>query len=335
MTEDKSKSIPQDAHSCYHSLITNISSEIEKVIYGQERMLESILCTLLSRGHILLEGVPGLAKSLTVSTFAQVIGGEFQRIQFTPDKLPSDITGITVYNEASGQFDFYQGPIFCNLLLADEINRASPKVQSALLEAMQEKMVSIERTNHYLPELFIVLASQNPVEQMGTYPLSEAQLDRFMVKLDLSYPSAKAEASLLRKKSTDYEEIRGSVRQIAEAQEIVDMQGYVAKSVKISEAVIDYIQALCMNTRKGEGHKNELIDEYVQVGISPRGAEHLIYYCKSFAFIQGRSYVHFNDVDRCAQLVLGHRIVLNESARLEGIEGKELINEIISSTSPY
>lgn len=321
--------------SYYHSLIHDISKETEKVIIGQKQMLHSIMCAMISRGHVLLEGVPGLAKSLTISTFSKVIGGDFQRIQFTPDKLPSDITGTTVYNEAVEKFEFYKGPIFCNFLLADEINRASPKLQSALLEAMQEKMVSIERKNYYLPELFMVLASQNPIEQMGTYPLSEAQLDRFMVKLDISYPAAEDENVLLKKKSTDYEDLKSSLRQIAEPAEVVDMQKYVAGTVIVSDAVLAYIQALCAKTRPDKHTSPEIINSYVAVGISPRGAEHLIYYCKSFAFIQGRNYVNFHDVDRCAPLVFGHKIVLNETARLEGTEAKELIGTIIDMTSPY
>lgn len=319
----------------YYSLVSSIGKEIQKVIFGQKEMLQSILCTLLSRGHILLEGVPGLAKSLAVSTFSRVIGGEFQRIQFTPDKLPGDITGTTIYNEASGEFEFYHGPVFCNLLLADEINRASPKVQSALLESMQEKRVSIERRNFPLPELFMVLASQNPVEQMGTYPLSEAQLDRFMVKYDISYPAPADEAELLKKKSTDFEKDVKSVIQITSPEEVVKMQELVANSVVITEPVIKYIQSICLQTRKTEDSDPESNNGHILVGISPRGAEHLIYYCKSFAFVQGRDYVNFNDVDQCAPLVLSHRLVLNESALMEGVREKFIINKIISKTSPW
>lgn len=322
-------------HNTYRTIINDIQKEIEKVIYGQKTMVQSIICTLLARGHILLEGIPGLAKSLAVSTFASTIGGEFRRIQFTPDKLPSDITGVTVYNESTAKFEFYKGPIFCNLLLADEINRASPKVQSALLEAMQEKMVTIERKDYNLPDLFMVLASQNPIEQVGTYPLSEAQLDRFMSKVEIYYPSIEDEAQLIRKKSLDYEEIRKSVKEIVSPSDIVDIQDHIAGTVKISEGVLFYIQQLCIQTRKVEETVVQAIKRYVSVGVSPRGAEHLIYFCKSFAYLHGRDYVSFGDVDICAPYVLGHRIVLNESARMDGIRGKDIIKEVVQSTLPY
>lgn len=197
---NSSPSAPTSSAKEFRIKIQQVEEEIGKIIIGQQGMVKAIICTLLSRGHILLEGVPGLAKSLTVGTFARTLGGEFKRIQFTPDKLPSDITGTTVFNQATGAFAFHQGPVFCNILLADEINRAAPKVQSALLEAMQEKRVSVDRDQYQLPELFMVLATMNPVEQLGTYPLSEAQLDRFIAKVTLTYPSREFEEQLLRKR---------------------------------------------------------------------------------------------------------------------------------------
>lgn len=319
----------------FRSRIQQVEKEIGKIIIGQQGMIEAIICTLLSRGHILLEGVPGLAKSLTVGTFSRTIGGEFKRIQFTPDKLPSDITGTTIYNQATGAFTFHQGPVFCNILLADEINRAAPKVQSALLEAMQEKRVSIDRDQYQLPELFMVLATMNPVEQLGTYPLSEAQLDRFISKVTLTYPTRKSEEQLLRKKSTNYEALQKAVPCLLQPDEVVAMQQHVARNVTVSPAVVSYILEICLRTRPQSSEAPTAIRNYVSVGVSPRAGEHLIAYCKGFAFLRGRDYVAFEDVDACAAKVLGHRFILNDGAILEGIHADDLLQDIVCSVAPY
>jgi MoxR-like ATPase len=319
----------------FRSKIQQVEEEIGKIIIGQEGMIEAIICTLLSRGHILLEGVPGLAKSLTVGTFARTIGGEFKRIQFTPDKLPSDITGTTVFNQATGNFTFHQGPVFCNILLADEINRAAPKVQSALLEAMQEKRVSIDRDQYQLPELFMVLATMNPVEQLGTYPLSEAQLDRFIAKVTLTYPPRDFEEQLLRKKSTNFEEMQKAVPCLLQPDEVVAMQQHVAHNISVSPAVVAYILEICLRTRPQAKESPAAIRDYVSVGVSPRAGEHLIAYCKGFAFLRGRDYVSFEDVDACAAQVLGHRLILSDAAILEGIHASELLKDIVRSVAPY
>lgn len=319
----------------FRSKIQQVEEEIGKIIIGQEGMIEAIICTLLSRGHILLEGVPGLAKSLTVGTFARTIGGEFKRIQFTPDKLPSDITGTTVFNQATGNFTFHQGPVFCNILLADEINRAAPKVQSALLEAMQEKRVSIDRDQYQLPELFMVLATMNPVEQLGTYPLSEAQLDRFIAKVTLTYPPRDYEEQLLQKKSTNFEELQKAVPCLLQPDEVVAMQQYVAHHITVSPAVVAYILEICLRTRPQASEAPPAVHDYVSVGVSPRAGEHLIAYCKGFAFLRGRNYVAFEDVDACAAQVLGHRLILSDAAILEGIHAADLLQDIVSSVAPY
>jgi MoxR-like ATPase len=319
----------------YRNKIQRVETEIGKVIIGQECMIESIICTLLARGHVLLEGVPGLAKSLTVATFARTIGGEFKRIQFTPDKLPSDITGTTVFDQASGTFTFHQGPVFCNILLADEINRAAPKVQSALLEAMQEKRVSIDRDQYSLPDLFMVLATMNPVEQLGTYPLSEAQLDRFIAKVSLTYPPRDFEEQLLRKKNTDFEDIRKAVPCLLQPDEVVAMQQHIAKHVTVSPAVVAYILEICLRTRPQSQEAPATVRNYVSVGVSPRAGEHLIAYCKGFAFLRGRDYVAFEDVDACATQVLGHRMILSDAAILEGIQARDLLQDIVASVVPY
>lgn len=310
-------------------------AEIGKVIIGQQQMIHTIFCALLAKGHVLLEGVPGLAKSLTVATFARLIGGTFKRIQFTPDKLPSDITGTTVYNQATSTFSFNQGPVFCNILLADEINRAAPKVQSALLEAMQEKVVSIDRDQHPLPDLFMVLATMNPVEQLGTYPLSEAQLDRFIAKVELSYPAKADEANLLHKKSRNFEALQKSVPRLLTTEQALAMQNHVAAEVGISDRVIAYLLEICLRTRPQSTHAGGSINKYITVGVSPRGGEHLIAFCKSHAFLEGRHFVSFEDIDACAAAVLGHRLILSDAAFLEGVRPAELIREIISGIIPY
>jgi MoxR-like ATPase len=318
----------------WRARIQQIEAEIGKVIIGQGAMIEAIICALLAKGHILLEGVPGLAKSLTVGTFARTIGGVYKRIQFTPDKLPGDITGTTVFNQASGTFSFHQGPVFCNILLADEINRAAPKVQSALLEAMQEKKVSVDREQYELPELFMVLATMNPVEQLGTYPLSEAQLDRFIAKIDISYPPRRFEEELLRKKSTDFDKLQSNVPRLLEPDEAVAIQEHVAGQVTVSRQVIAYILAICLATRPERPDAPAKVRKYVAVGVSPRAGEHLIAYCKGYAFLRGRDFVAFEDVDACVAAVLAHRLILSDAAILEGIRGRDLLANIVDAISP-
>jgi len=319
----------------FRARLRQVEEEIGTVIVGQEEMIKAMICAMLAKGHVLFEGVPGLAKSLAVVTFARTIRGVFNRIQFTPDKLPGDITGTTVYEEPTASFVFHKGPIFCNLLLADEINRASPKVQSALLEAMQEKEVSIDRDRYPLPELFMVLATQNPVEQLGTYPLSEAQLDRFMVKVEVTYPGKEDEATLFKMKRHDFEALKNAVRPILDTGEAVAIQEHVARTVAIADPIINYILALCRRTRPEEQDRSEWADKFVLVGASPRAGEHLMAYCKGYAFMHGRDYVTFQDVDACAGKVLGHRIILKDAALIEGIKATEIIRQTILATPPY
>jgi len=319
----------------FRARLQQVAQEIGTVIVGQEEMIRAMICAMLAKGHVLFEGVPGLAKSLAVVTFARTIRGVFNRIQFTPDKLPGDITGTTVYEEPTSSFVFHKGPIFCNLLLADEINRASPKVQSALLEAMQEKEVSIDRDRYPLPELFMVLATQNPVEQLGTYPLSEAQLDRFMVKVEVTYPGKEDEATLFKMKRHDFEALKNAVRPVLDPGEAVAIQEHVARTVAIADPIINYILALCRRTRPEEQDCCEWADKFVLVGASPRAGEHLMAYCKGYAFLHGRDYVTFKDVDACAGKVLGHRIILKDAALIEGIKATEIIRQTILSTPPY
>lgn len=320
-------------------LFRDIKAEIGKVIVGQEGMVDLMIYTLLSKGHFLLEGVPGLAKSLAVETFAKVIGGNFKRFQFTPDKMPSDITGTMVFNEKEKKFDYYFGPIFCNIFLADEINRASPKVQSALLQAMQEKKVDVECLRYDIPKLFMVLATQNPIEQIGTYPLAEAQVDRFMVKYEVGYPNKEEEKELIERKNTNFEELKANLKTITTTDDILIMQELVHKKVVVTEKVKDYIINVCIATRPPETYQSEHPDDevykYIRLGASPRATESLLALSKSLAFCHGRDYVNFDDVNKCAVHVLRHRILLNSSAMARQITSDTIVNEILKMVSPY
>ncbi|MBW2187173.1 MAG: AAA family ATPase [Deltaproteobacteria bacterium] len=319
----------------YYTQLEQIRQQIATVIVGQQPMVEAILCAMLSRGHILLEGVPGLAKSLAVATFSRTIGGDYHRIQFTPDKLPSDVTGTMVYDESQSTFVFHAGPVFCNILLADEINRASPKVQSALLEAMQEQAVSVDSDNYPLPELFMVLATQNPVEQLGTYPLSEAQLDRFMAKITITYPQSHHEAALLTSRGQGIQAGDQSLEKILQPEQAVFIQDYVANNVSLTKEVIHYILTICQRTRPENSTAPSMVSCYVQVGNSPRAAEHLVAYCKSYAFLQRRNYVSFDDVDACIVPVLGHRLILSDAAILEGVCESDILQAVVATVSPF
>ena len=323
----------------YARTIGEIKSEIAHIIIGQEEMINLMICTLLSKGHILLEGVPGLAKSLAVETFAKIIGGRYNRFQFTPDKMPSDITGTMVYNEKEKKFDYYYGPIFCNIFLADEINRASPKVQSALLQAMQEREVTVECMSYKIPTPFIVLATQNPIEQIGTYPLAESQVDRFMVKYDVGYPSKEEETELIRKKNSNFEELKKAVRQVATLEQILMIQQLIHEQVRVGRKVMEYLINLCVTTRPAHTYKSNLLDteihKYVRLGGSPRATESLLALAKSFAFCQGRDFVTFDDVNSCAFHVLRHRILLNSAAISDQITPDWIVGEIIKMIHPY
>lgn len=327
--------VSSDIAAEYQDQLEQIRQQIATVIVGQQSMVEAMLCAMLSGGHILLEGVPGLAKSLAVATFSRTIGGDYKRIQFTPDKLPSDITGTMVYDERESDFVFHPGPIFCNILLADEINRASPKVQSALLEAMQEQAVSVDNDNYPLPQLFMVLATQNPVEQLGTYPLSEAQLDRFMAKINISYPQPQQEEFLLTTRGQGIKPGDQDLKKIIQPEQVVAIQNYVRQHVSLSPAVIRYILTICQYTRPENDQAPTIVSHYVQVGCSPRAGEHLVAYCKGYAFLHRRTYVTFDDVDICVPLVLGHRLVLSDAAIIEGGQGVDILQQVIAHVSPY
>lgn len=323
----------------YAHKIQQIKAEIAKVVIGQEEMISLMIDTLLSKGHILLEGVPGLAKSLAVETFAKVIGGNFKRFQFTPDKMPSDITGTMVWNEKEEKFEFYFGPVFCNIFLADEINRASPKVQSALLQAMQEKEVTVECNRYDIPHPFMVLATQNPIEQIGTYPLAEAQVDRFMVKYDVGYPQQDEEFELIRRKNTNFDQLKADTKTVLALEDITAIQQLIHDRVRVNRTVMSYILNICIATRPRDTYAAQKrtadIHQYIRLGASPRASESLLALAKSYAFSRRRDFVTFDDITSCAGHVLRHRILLNSSALSQQISADMLVREILAMVEPY
>ncbi len=307
--------------------VQSLKREIGKRIVGQDELVEKILVGLLSDGHILLEGVPGLAKTLTIKTLAQAIRTQFKRIQFTPDLLPADLTGTMVFSPKTQEFAMRKGPIFTQLLLADEINRAPAKVQSALLEAMQEKQVTIGETSHPLPELFLVLATQNPIEQEGTYPLPEAQVDRFMLKLIVTYPSRKEEGDILeRMTARDLPEISA----VVEPSDILKARESV-KDIYMDEKVKNYILDLVSCTRRPEEYKLGDIKKMIAYGASPRATIFLTQAAKSYAFLQGRGYVTPEDVKTIGPDILRHRVILTYEAEAQETSSDEIVRTIFNT----
>lgn len=302
-----------------------IAGEVSKVIVGQHEVIESILIAILCNGHILLEGVPGLAKTTMIKAISKVLGLKFNRIQFTPDLLPADVVGTSIYNQKTQEFEPKKGPVFTNLLLADEINRAPAKVQSALLESMQEKQVTIGSITYALEEPFLVFATQNPIEQEGTYRLPEAQVDRFMFKLVVGYPSKVEERELLRRPlDTNTLNPMLSAAEIKTAQELV-------KQVYVDERIIEYIVNIVHATRNPELIKLESIKPYIDCGASPRATLALYHAAKAHAFIKRRHFVTPDDVKAVADKALAHRIILSYLAEAEQISGKALIHKIINA----
>jgi MoxR-like ATPase len=307
--------------------IRSLFSELDKVIVGQRYMLERMLIGLLANGHILLEGVPGLAKTLAVTVLSRAIDADFRRIQFTPDLLPADLIGTQIYRQSDGQFYTRKGPIFANIILADEINRAPAKVQSALLEAMQERQVSIGEETFPMPNPFLVLATQNPIEQEGTYPLPEAQLDRFMLKVKIDYPDKGQERQILdRMAMTDKKfDIRPVIkpRDIAEVRAVVD-------EIYIDEKVKDYIVNIVCATREPQKYKLDLA-HFISYGASPRATIYLAVAAKAHAFIQQRGYVTPQDVKSIGLDVLRHRVIVSYEAEAEDKTSEDIIKTIFDN----
>jgi len=307
--------------------VENLKNEIHKAVVGQEDLIDKILIGMLSNGHILLEGVPGLAKTLTINTLANTIQTKFRRIQFTPDLLPADLIGTLIYNQKTGNFVTKKGPIFANLILADEINRAPAKVQSALLEAMQERQVTIGESTYKLDDPFLVLATQNPIEQEGTYPLPEAQVDRFMLKLKVGYPEKEEEKEIINRYTTGKKvTIKGIIKpaDIIKAREIVN-------TIYIDEKIIDYILEIIYATREPENYGLKEIKPLIQWGASPRASIYLTLAAKANAFLKHRGYVTPEDVRYIGSDILRHRIILTYEAEAEEISTDDVIKKIFDT----
>jgi MoxR-like ATPase len=306
--------------------IAAVIQEMKKVIVGQDKMVNRLLIGLFTNGHILLEGVPGLAKTLTVNTLAKVLHLDFNRIQFTPDLLPSDLIGTMIYNQQNGSFEVKKGPIFSNLVLADEVNRSPAKVQSALLEAMQEKQVTIGDTTFMLDRPFLVLATQNPVDQEGTYTLPEAQVDRFMMKVHIDYPSKADEMEVMRRMANMT--FSTEVNPILSKQDVFDIRNDI-NAVKMAEPLEHYIIELVFATRfpVQYGLKDEA--KYIQFGVSPRASINLNLASKAVAYMDGRDYVLPEDIKEIAEDVLNHRIILNYEAEADGINTRNLVKILL------
>jgi len=308
------------------ALINSIKSEMGKVLVGQHYLVERLLIGLFTKGHILIEGVPGLAKTSAVKALADTVMAKFKRIQFTPDLLPADLIGTEIFRPKTGDFTIKKGPVFHNIILADEINRAPSKVQSALLEAMQERQVTIGDTTFPLPDPFLVMATQNPIEHEGTYPLPEAQVDRFMLKINIDYPD-KAEEKEIMKRIGFEDHVK--VNQVIASSQIDDMESLI-RSIYMDEKLMDYIVDIVFATRKPEDFNID-IAQYIQFGASPRATIYLSLAARAYAFLQGRAYVTPQDIKKAAPDILRHRIILTYEAEAEDITTEQIIGNIFDS----
>ncbi len=308
--------------------VQDLLAEINKVMVGQEALVERVLIGLLADGHILLEGVPGLAKTLLIKTTADAIQGDFSRVQFTPDLLPADLTGTQVYNPQSGNFSVHKGPIFANLILADEINRAPAKVQSALLEAMQERQVTIGDETFPMDDLFLVMATQNPIEQEGTYPLPEAQVDRFMLKVKVDYPS-RAEERVIIDRMTGA--TLPEAKPVVSPADILRARGMV-KNIYVDDKIKEYVLDLVLTTREPAAHGLPELSHLIEFGASPRASINLITAARAHAFLKGRGFVTPEDIKQIAPDVLRHRIITTYEAEAENITSDHIVRRILDHT---
>lgn len=309
------KNVLKETQSIYNLIL----DEIAKVVVGKQNVIENLFISLLTGGHVLLEGVPGIAKTAMIKAFSRTLGCDFKRIQFTPDLLPADITGTLIFKAHSSEFVIRKGPIFTNILLADEINRAPPKTQAALLESMQERQTTIEGETHPLPNPSMVLATQNPIEQEGTYPLPEAQIDRFQMKILVDYPTKEEEKRILELFNTGYDE---NVTAVLNPQKIIALQKQV-KQIHIESEIMDYITELVFYTRK---------HPHVLLGASPRASIALLETSKAKAILHGRDYVIPDDIKQLTMPVMNHRIIIKPEAEIEGIRPVDIINEALKNT---
>ncbi|MCS4033002.1 AAA family ATPase [Salinibacter ruber] len=318
----------EDRIASESAFVDDLLEEIGRVVVGQRYMIERLLIGLLADGHVLLEGVPGLAKTLTVRTLSDAIGTDFQRIQFTPDLLPADLLGTQIYNQKTGAFSITKGPIFTNVILADEINRSPAKVQSALLESMQERQVTIGEETFPLDDLFLVLATQNPIEQEGTYPLPEAQVDRFMLKIDVTYPTGDEELEIMRRMARTDES--ASVDAVASPEQILQART-VINDLYIDERVEQYIVNLVLASRDPGAYGLGELEPLLEYGASPRASINLNLAARAHAFLRHRAYVTPEDVRAVAQDVMQHRLVITYEAEAEQVAAADLVDRILGS----
>ncbi|MBS7345927.1 MAG: MoxR family ATPase [Caryophanon sp.] len=298
--------------------IEHVLTNIDQVMIGKREVATLSIVAMLAGGHVLLEDVPGVGKTMMVRTLAKSVGTDFKRIQFTPDLLPSDVVGVSIYNPKTLSFEFREGPIVGHIVLADEINRTSPKTQSALLEAMEEGSVTVDGETVHIPKPFFVMATQNPIEYEGTYPLPEAQLDRFLLKIKMGYPTFDEEVEVLRR--AEHHEPITSLQSVITIDELRELQAQV-KEVHIEDSIKAYIVDIVRNTR---------LDQYVYLGASPRASLALMRAAQSYAFVQGRSFVTPDDVQYLAKFVLSHRLILKQEARYEQIEAEEIVQRVLT-----
>lgn len=298
-------------------LLRRVVDEVEKAIVGKRQVVELAVLTLLCDGHLLIEDIPGVGKTTLAKALARAIGGKFRRVQFTPDLLPTDVTGTNVFNPKTLSFELHPGPVFANVVLADEINRATPKTQSSLLECMEERQVTIDGVSHPLPRPYFVIATQNNVEMLGTYPLPEAQMDRFFIRLSLGYPSERDEVAILDRQQTEHPLLR--VQQVAEPDQIVQAQ-LTVRELYVHNALRTYIVNLVGFTRR---------HPHVQLGASPRGSLNLLHAAQAHALLEGRDYVLPDDIKAIASAVLAHRLILKPDARIRGIDANQIVSEAL------
>ncbi len=308
--------------------VNDLLQEINKVMVGQEKLVERALIALLADGHILLEGVPGLAKTLLVKTTAEAISADFSRIQFTPDLLPADLVGTQIYNPKTGEFSIHQGPLFANIVLADEINRAPAKVQSALLEAMQERQITIGDTTYKMDDLFLVLATQNPIEQEGTYPLPEAQVDRFMLKVNVDYPSRDEERIIIDRMTNA---VAPSVAPVVSPQDILQARATI-KQIYVDDKIKDYVLDLVLTTRNPGSNGLSDLNNLIDFGASPRASISLIQAARAHAFLKGRGFVTPDDIKQVSPDVLRHRVITTYEAEAENITSDHIVKRILDYT---
>jgi MoxR-like ATPase len=320
---------PSSSNSDTAELMEQILYEVKRVVVGQDRFLERVMVAMLAQGHLLVEGVPGLAKTLTIKTLANTVQGSFKRIQFTPDLVPADLVGTRIYNQKTGDFSTALGPVFTNLLLADEINRAPAKVQSALLEVMQERQVTIAGQTHFVPEPFLVMATQNPIETEGTYPLPEAQVDRFMMKVLVDYPTDEEEFVIVQR-------VTGpavAVQPVATTEQLAELQR-ACRKVYVDPSLIQYAVRLVSATRKPAEHGLKELERFITYGASPRATINLVEGARALAMLRGRSYALPEDMVDLVPDVLRHRLVLSYEALAEGLSADSVVAKIMARIAP-